>query len=264
VVAAASPSAPQQSLLLVTALERLLRDGGPPMEEEAAAEESAHGGEASTAGPPPDPRDPRASGPVLAYPLAGRCARVARWAADTRLSGGLACLSVLRYLSEHVAALPLSAAVRLLDTHDVMLAMVPLIENPPSVRRCRRVGLSPSSAAPAATAPPTTAPPAAAAAATAVQPRVWRKFVDNAWADVPPGELLRLTPHEAAPWLTLYNLACDPGCRGRYALHSHRKGTLLRVRKYLTRPLLDQVPLLCGLQRHLDETGKYQVHTIYA
>ena len=253
------PPAGAASSSLVGALERLLRDGGPPHLEGGHGSPGSE--EAALAAPPT---------------LATHCARVARWAADARLSGGLACLSVLRFLSEHVAALPLSAAARLLDTHDVMLAMVPLIENPPSVRRCRRPGgagggsgtqrLNPppapggsgppsrssAAATEAAAAPPATTTSTATAAAAAAKP-VWRKFVNNAWVDVPPGELLRLTPHEAAPWLTLYNLACDAGCRSRYALHSHRKGTLLRVRKYLTRTLLDQVPLLAGLQRYLDE-----------
>jgi len=156
---------------------------------------------------------------------------VAQWAADARFASGLACASVLRFLSEHVGALPLSAAVRLMDTHDVMLCMVPLIECPPTVRRVV-----------AADGPP----PAPAR-------QLWHKYVGNAWVAVAPGELLRLTPAEAAPWLTLYNLACDPGCRSRYALHSHRRGTLLRVRKYLTVALLEQLPLLEALQRYLDE-----------
>lgn len=176
--------------------------------------------------PSASPNDDAQGAGEAADPEVAACIRVAQWAADSRFRGGLACVSALRYLSEHVAALPLGGVSRLLDTHDLMLAVVPLIENPPTIMRVQGQGGGKPS---------------------------WRKFVGDAWAEVAPGELLRLTPHEAAPWLVLFHLTSDPGCRSRYALHSHRKGTLLRARKYLTPVLLEQVPPLSGLQRYLDE-----------
>jgi zinc finger MYND domain-containing protein 10 len=44
-------------------------------------------------------------------------------------------VAMLRFICEHIAALPLSVMTRVLDTHDVLLGLVPLIENPPWTRR---------------------------------------------------------------------------------------------------------------------------------
>jgi hypothetical protein len=53
--------------------------------------------------------------------------------------------------------------------------------------------------------------------------------------------------------VTLLALLMEPECRKRYVLHSYRKATLLRIRKYLNQVLLDQLPPLAGVQRYLDE-----------
>ena len=81
------------------------------------------------------------------------------------------CLA--RYLTEHITKLPLGVMSRLLDTHDVLMLCVPLIENPPWTRR---VGAT------------------------------WQKFVNHAWADVGPADLLKLTQTEGQVWLAVYNI----------------------------------------------------------
>lgn len=43
--------------------------------------------------------------------------------------------AVLRFLCEHIESIPLSVFNRMLQTHDVMLLLIPLIENPPWTRR---------------------------------------------------------------------------------------------------------------------------------
>lgn len=43
-------------------------------------------------------------------------------------------------------------------------------------------------------------------------------------------------------------LQCEPECRRRYELTSQRKGTMLRVRKYLNDLLVDQLPVLTHVQ----------------
>lgn len=140
---------------------------------------------------------------------------------DISFRMGVVAITCLRYLSEHVAKLPLSVMTRILDTHDVMLLMVPLIESPPWTRR---------------------------------NPKgQWQKFQGQAWGVVEPVNLLKLTQTEGQVWLTLYNLMMDPECRKKYYFHSHRKATLLRVRKYLNQVLLDQLPMLAEVQRYMDE-----------
>ena len=52
-----------------------------------------------------------------------------------RFRSAVTAVSVMRYLTEHVAKLPLGVMSRLLDTHDILVTVVPLIENPPWTRR---------------------------------------------------------------------------------------------------------------------------------
>ena len=140
---------------------------------------------------------------------------------DVEWRCSVAAVGVLRYLSEHVASLPLGVLTRLIDTHDLPVLVVPLIENPPWTRRSAK--------------------------------GQWEKLRDNAWGVVEPRDLLLLTPAEAQPWLVLFNLLCEGSVRQRYPVHSFRKEQILRVRKYLNATLVDQLPVLADLQRVLDE-----------
>ena len=40
-------------------------------------------------------------------------------------------MTVVRYITEHITAIPLSVQTRILDIHDFPVSLVPLIENPP-------------------------------------------------------------------------------------------------------------------------------------
>ena len=140
--------------------------------------------------------------------VAGTRQQVAGWLHDVGFGTSIACVSIMRYVCEHLPKLQLSVMARVIDRHDVLLLQVPLIENPPWVRR------SPA--------------PASGGAGAAA----WQKWIGNAWVDVESKDLLKLSSCEGQPWLALLALAMEPEVRKRYALHSHRKGTLLRVRKY--------------------------------
>ncbi len=146
-----------------------------------------------------------------------------RWRGAHVFRVGVACVALLRCVADYAHKLPLAAAARLMDTHDVALLMVPLIENPPWVRR--------------------RAPPGGG----------WQKYVAHAWVDTAPADLLAVTPPEGQPWLALHALLLEPELRRRYALTAHRRATLGRVRKFLNDVLVGQVPLLAELQRLLDE-----------
>jgi len=140
---------------------------------------------------------------------------------DILWRSSIAAVSILRFLAEHVALLPLSVMNRMLDTHDVPCVVIPLIENPPWTRRSDK--------------------------------GVWEKIKDHKWEIVPPQDLLLITPLEAQAWLILFNLLCEVEVRKRYQLHSFRKDAILRIRKYLNTTLVDQLPVLADLQRMLDE-----------
>lgn len=69
-----------------------------------------------------------------------------------------------RYLTDHVKVLPLGVVGRMVNTCDVLMALVPLLDNPPWVRR--RKGET-------------------------------QKFVQNKWAAVDRSERMKLTPADA-------------------------------------------------------------------
>ena len=106
--------------------------------------------------------------------------------------------SLLRFLSDHVNVLPLGVVSRLLHTHDVLLALVPLVENPPWTRR--RGGRL-------------------------------EKFSDQRWTVVAPRDAAMMTKLEGQVWLTIYNLMMDKACRKQYQYNTHRKEVLVKVRR---------------------------------
>ena len=127
----------------------------------------------------------------------------------------ISSVSILRFLCEHADALPLSVISRITDTHDFLVLVIPLIENPPWTRRLDGK---------------------------------WQKLIDQKWTDVAPIDLLKVTKLEGQPWLTLYFLLAKQIIRERYHINGFRKSQILRVRKYLNEVLLDQLPFLADIQ----------------
>ncbi|CAM9208150.1 unnamed protein product [Chrysoparadoxa australica] len=139
----------------------------------------------------------------------------------------ITAVTLLRYLCEHISQLPLSAMTRVLETHDVLLGLVPLIENPPWTVR--------------------------------TEEGKWKKYMDFKWEEVRPADLLKVTQTEAQVWLAVFFITCNSDCRERYAFNSFRKECLLRSRKYINDLLLDQLPVLADVQRYMDELALMEV-----
>lgn len=139
----------------------------------------------------------------------------------------ISAVSISRFLAEHADAMPLSVVSRISDTHDFLVLIVPLIENPPWTRR--------------------------------LSTGKWQKLVDHKWVEVKPIDLLKISKLEGQPWLALYYLLAKEVFRERYYLNSFRKGQLLRVRKYINELMLDQLPFLADIQRYMDELAVTEV-----
>lgn len=143
------------------------------------------------------------------------------------------CISscaIARFICEHADSVNLSVLSRITDTHDLLVLLIPLIENPPWTRH-------------------TTG-------------GKWQKLIDQKWTEIPPIDLLKITKLEGQPWLGLYHLVAKKEFRERYNLNSFRKAQLLRVRKYLNEVLLDQLPILADIQRYMDELALMEVPDI--
>mmetsp|Transcript_24092 Transcript_24092/g.36138 ORF Transcript_24092/g.36138 Transcript_24092/m.36138 type:complete len:445 (+) Transcript_24092:18-1352(+) len=152
---------------------------------------------------------------------------LAGYAGETDFKVCVTAVSLMRYLCEHISQLPLAIMTRILDTHDILLSLIPLIENPPWTRR--------------------------------LDSGKWEKFVELKWRTVEPVDLLTLTKTEAQVWLAVYHLMCNGDCRRRYAFNGFRKDQVLRVRKYLNDFMLDQLPVLADVQRYMDELALMEV-----
>ena len=68
-----------------------------------------------------------------------------------------------------------------------------------------------------------------------------------------PEDSGKLAKIEAQIWLTIYNMFSTSDSNRKYEITSFRKQNLLRLRKYLNEGLIDQLPILGGMLRSLEE-----------
>lgn len=62
-----------------------------------------------------------------------------------------------------------------------------------------------------------------------------------------------MTKTEAQLWLAIYNMFMSQEANRKYEITTFRKSNLLRLRKYINESLLDQLPMLGGMLRALEE-----------
>ena len=113
-----------------------------------------------------------------------------------------------RYLEEHAEGASLGLLARIAGGHDLPLALPPLLESPPWLRR--------------------------GAGGRA------ERFADGRWQRVAPEEAGALGQPEAQAWLLLRGLLVSPAARGKLRLSEARQEALLRAKRRITPLLLDQ------------------------
>jgi len=131
------------------------------------------------------------------------------------------CISLLRFISDHINDLSLSVARQLLDENDVLMVLVALMESKPWIAKSKKGQRM--------------------------------KFENNKWDVIPPSEFNKVPRIEAQIWILIYNLLGSEYGRKSYAITGIRKDALLKLRKYLNEPLFDQLPVLQNLQRAFEE-----------
>ncbi|KFW65625.1 Zinc finger MYND domain-containing protein 10, partial [Pygoscelis adeliae] len=130
----------------------------------------------------------------------------------------LKALSVLRFITDQVESLPLSALTRMLNTHNLPCLLVELVEHCPW--SCRKAGKL-------------------------------KKFENGVWHVVPPEDEVKMTKLDGQVWLALLNLLLSPECQRKYRFDGFNKSQLLKLRAFLTDVLVDQLPNLVEMQRFL-------------
>jgi predicted Zn-ribbon and HTH transcriptional regulator len=136
-------------------------------------------------------------------------------------SCSMTSLSILRFITDHMNNLEMSVMSRLINPHDIPMQLVPLLQNAPWDYRTEEGEI--------------------------------KRFIDNKWEVVDADDALRLNKYQAQVWLSVYNLVMDGNMRAKYDINSHRKSTLMCLRKYFNATLIDQLPVLADLQRTLEE-----------
>eukprot|EP01147_Barroeca_monosierra_P002629 gene2629-5531_t len=140
---------------------------------------------------------------------------------DLRFQIAMRTISILRYITDHITKVPLSAMTRMLNTHDLPVALVELISRRPWIRN--------------------------------IDGKTQRLQENQQWQTVSRTDVLQLSKFEAQVWLALYNLLMEPECRRKYSFNSYNKNQILRLRAFLNDVILDQIPPLANLRRTLEE-----------
>ncbi|NXX55956.1 ZMY10 protein, partial [Scopus umbretta] len=130
----------------------------------------------------------------------------------------LKALSVLRFITDQVESLPLSALTRMLNTHNLPCLLVELVEHCPW---------------------------------SCCEADKLKKFENGTWHVVPPEDQVKMTKLDGQVWLALLNLLLSPECRCKYHFDGFNKSQLLKLRAFLTDVLIDQLPNLVEMQRFL-------------
>ena len=166
--------------------------------------------------------------------------------AEVRFQTATASLSILRYLTDYMTDLPPCVIARTLDTNDEVMTLVPLLEDPPWVRRRKK------KAKPAAEESGGDGDKAQKKKPSKTE-KVTEKYLDGRWTEVARDERARISPTDAQCWLAVYNLIVEPKCRMRYHWDDYRVDKLALLKRHFNDILFDQLPLLRDLARIVDE-----------
>ena len=128
------------------------------------------------------------------------------------------CVTILRHLVANLDCLPLGASRMILNTIDLPMHMVEIIEKQPWTRK---------------------------------EKDKLFKYWDGKWHLVPSEERIKLTKTETQVWLIVIQLLLEPNCQRRYEYNDFKKNSILRLRAHIPEYLIDQLPILLDLQRYL-------------
>lgn len=130
---------------------------------------------------------------------------------------GMRCLTILSYLADKIAALPLSVARRMVQTHDIPCLLSEILHCQPWQRHINR----------------------------------FEKYINEKWTTVHGSDILRVTKTEAQTWFCMRQLLCNRNVMQNYEINEFRQRELAKCQALLTVHVLDQLPALADLKHHL-------------
>ena len=138
----------------------------------------------------------------------------------------MSCINILRYISDHLDQLPFPVRHHMMNVKDVPVLFVTLMELRPWRRKIQKYNSD-----------------------TKKNEEVEEIYENNNWTTIVEHKFPKL---EAQIMITVYNLVMNQDNNKKYEITEFRQNQLLRLRKYFSEDLYDQIPQMMNLYRSLE------------
>ena len=138
----------------------------------------------------------------------------------------MSCINILRYISDHLEQLPFPVRHHMMNVKDVPVLFVTLMELRPWRRKVMKYNET-----------------------SKKKEEIEEIYENNNWTSLMEHKYPKL---EAQILITIYNLVMNQDNNKKYEITEYRQNQLLRLRKYFTEDLYDQIPQMMNLYRSLE------------
>ena len=138
----------------------------------------------------------------------------------------MSCINILRYISDHLEQLPFPVRHHMMNVKDVPVLFVTLMELRPWRRKVMKYNDK-----------------------NKKKEEVEEIYENNNWTTLLEHKFPKL---EAQVLITVYNLVMNQDNNKKYEITEYRQNQLLRLRKYFSEDLYDQIPQMMNLYRSLE------------
>ena len=138
----------------------------------------------------------------------------------------MSCINILRYISDHLEQLPFPVRHHMMNVKDVPILFVTLMELRPWRRKVMKYNEN-----------------------SKKKEEIEEIYENNNWTNLVLHKFPKL---EAQVLITIYNLVMNQDNNKKYEITEYRQNQLLRLRKYFTEVLYDQIPQMMNLYRSLE------------
>ncbi len=141
----------------------------------------------------------------------------------------MSCINILRYISDHLEQLAFPVRYHMMNIKDVPILFVTLMEMKPWQRKYHIKDKE-----------------------TNKEKEMIEYFENNNWVEKSSLQH-KITKLEIQIWITIYNLCMSQENNKKYEITEYRQNSLLRLRKFFSTELYDQIPQMNNLYRSLEE-----------
>ena len=138
----------------------------------------------------------------------------------------MSSINILRYISDHLEQLPFPVRHHMMNVKDVPVLFVTLMELRPWRRKVMKYNET-----------------------SKKKEEIAEIYENNNWTSLMEHKYPKL---EAQILITIYNLVMNQDNNKKYEMTEYRQNQLLRLRKYFTEDLYDQIPQMMNLYRSLE------------